>query len=640
MQFKHPELLYALFLLLIPIFIHLFQLRKFQKVDFTNVAFLKKVTIQTRKSSQLKKWLTLLLRMLALACIIIAFAQPFTASKIALNTEKETVIYIDNSFSMQAKGQEGPLLKRALQQLYEIPNSTQKINWFTNTEVKKNVSVGDFKQDVLSIDYTQKQLNLSEVLLKANQLFSKNASSDKRLVMVSDFQQKEIFPEIPNSLKVEAVQLKPNVISNISIDTAYISKKQIDQMILTVQLSSQNNSTDEVSISLHNDDLLIAKSALNFSDKNTKSVDFNLETKKEFNGKISINEPNILYDNNLFFNINITHKINVLSINDAPSQFIQRLFNETEFNYTSLSSNNLDYSEIPNQNLIVLNEMESIPASLTDALKSFADNGGTILIIPSEKGEINEYNRLLTKLQFGSFSERFDQEKKISQITFDHPLYQDVFEKKVLNFQYPKVNTYLKINNSASALLKFEDNQPFLIQKNNVFVFTAAINNENSNFQSSPLIVPTFYNIAQHSLPLPKLYYTIGEQNIYAVPIQLAQDEIIKLQDSTQSIIPLQQSKSSHVMITTQDEPNTQGVYSIVNDNETYKKVSYNFHRNESDLNYLDANEWNGVTVYNSVTTLFDSITEENTINSYWKWFAIFAVLFLFLEMLVLKYYK
>ncbi|MFT5238041.1 MAG: hypothetical protein ACI9M9_001643, partial [Flavobacteriaceae bacterium] len=67
MQFKHPELLYALFLLLIPIIVHLFQLRRFQKIDFTNVAFLKKVTIQTRKSSQLKKWLTLLTRLAAMA---------------------------------------------------------------------------------------------------------------------------------------------------------------------------------------------------------------------------------------------------------------------------------------------------------------------------------------------------------------------------------------------------------------------------------------------------------------------------------------------------------------------------------------------------------------------------------------------
>ena len=79
MQFKHPELLYGLFLLLIPIIVHLFQLRKFQKEAFTNVAFLKQITLQTRKSAQIKKWLTLFTRMGILAAIVIAFAQPFTS---------------------------------------------------------------------------------------------------------------------------------------------------------------------------------------------------------------------------------------------------------------------------------------------------------------------------------------------------------------------------------------------------------------------------------------------------------------------------------------------------------------------------------------------------------------------------------
>ena len=77
MQFKYPELLYALFLLVIPIIVHLFQLRKFQKEEFTNVKFLQRVILQTRKSSQLKKWLTLLSRLLLMACLITAFAQPF-----------------------------------------------------------------------------------------------------------------------------------------------------------------------------------------------------------------------------------------------------------------------------------------------------------------------------------------------------------------------------------------------------------------------------------------------------------------------------------------------------------------------------------------------------------------------------------
>ena len=60
MNFKHPEILYFLFLLVIPILVHLFQLRRFKKEYFTNVQFLKELSVQTRKSAKLKKWLLLL----------------------------------------------------------------------------------------------------------------------------------------------------------------------------------------------------------------------------------------------------------------------------------------------------------------------------------------------------------------------------------------------------------------------------------------------------------------------------------------------------------------------------------------------------------------------------------------------------
>ena len=86
MQFKHPEILYFLFLLIIPIIVHLFQLRRFKKEYFTNVRFLKEISIQTRKSSKIKKWLLLTTRLLLLALLILAFAQPFFKGKDSKNS--------------------------------------------------------------------------------------------------------------------------------------------------------------------------------------------------------------------------------------------------------------------------------------------------------------------------------------------------------------------------------------------------------------------------------------------------------------------------------------------------------------------------------------------------------------------------
>lgn len=640
MQFKHPELLYALFLLLIPIFIHLFQLRRFQKIDFTNVAFLKKVTIQTRKSSQLKKWLTLLIRLAAMACLIMAFAQPFTATKTALNTQKETVFYIDNSFSMQAKGPQGPLLQRAIQDIFEQSSGNEKVSWFTNDLSRKNASVQDFKGEVLKVTYAQKQLSPSEILLKANQLFSKEKAAIKRLIIISDFQLKESFPKISTDIIVDVVHLKPTANENIAIDTVYIASKNSRTTQLKVEVSARAQGDQNVPLSLFNDQTLVAKTAVDFSSGANNTVTFDIENTEGFKGKLELNDPNLSFDNSLFFSINTPQKLKVLSINEVNATFLQRLFNQNEFEYTQQAYKNLNYSDIQQQNFIILNELKEIPVSLITALKSFSDNGGSLLVIPSVEANILSYNTLLNRFQIGNFSESNELEKKITQIVFDHPLYRDVFEKQIVNFQYPKVNSFLSVNSSASSVLNFEDGKAFILQKNNTYVCTAAINSENSNFQNSPLIVPTLYNMAQQSLQLPKLFYSIGELNNFAVPIKLMQNEILTLRDSLIKFIPLQHTKANKVDITTIDNPSIAGTFQIEKEEEFIEFVSYNYNRAESSLQYADPSEWDGVQVFNGLKELFSTIAEENMISSFWKWFAIFALLFLIMEMFILKFYK
>ncbi len=638
MQLKHPELLYALFLLLIPIFIHLFQLRRFQRIDFTNVAFLKKVTLQTRKSSQLKKWLTLFIRLFALACLIIAFAQPFTASKTALNKEKETVLYIDNSFSMEAKGNQGPLLQRALQDVFEQAGSNT-LSWFTNDFERKNASISDFKSEILSVPYSQKQLTPEEVLLKANQLFSKNTGSDKRLIFISDFQQKDDFPQIPEAISINAVQLNPVNSNNISIDSAYIESKVGSAIQLNVAISNRGDKVGNIPVSLFKNDTLLAKTGIDFSEKNESVIPFNIETVSGFNGKLELLDPNLSFDNTLFFSINAPKKIKVLTINEADAGFLQKLFLKDEFEYVQQNFKELNYNIIPEQNFIILNEVNEIPASLSVSLKSFSDNGGSIFIVPPVEMKMENYNSLISILGLGTFSETVVQEKNISKIVFSHPLYENVFEKEVVNFQFPKVNSFSNIISNATAALAFEDGKPFLLQNGNTYLSTASINNENSNFQNSPLIVPTLLNMAQQSLPLPRLYYSIGKQNTFAVPVTLQQDEILKLKNEMEEFIPLQQTKSNYVTLTTAEEPAISGTYQIQKENETLEAVSYNYDRTESELSYANVEDWNGAEVFTSVENLFETISEENSITGFWKWFAIFALIFLIFEMLILKYF-
>ncbi len=645
MQFKHPELLYALFLLVIPIFIHLFQLRRFKKLEFSNLDFLKRVRIKTRKSSQLKKWLILLTRMAIFSCIILAFSQPFSASKSALKNDKELVIYIDNSFSTQLIDTKGVSLQTHLQKLYSQDFYDYKINWLTNDFSKRNTSAQNFKNDILTINHSQRQLSPKEVIIKSNQLFStKNNNSEKRIIYISDFQSKSEFPEVPDGITLDIVALKYQEVSNINIDSVFIANTNIASVNLKVIITGQGLIPETVPISLYNKNKLIAKTAVNFGqDINSikkKEVVFEIDNNDKFEGKLEVTDPNLKFDNNLYFSTNLRKKIKVLEIGNTDNKYFKRIFKENEFNFTQQGSKSLNYTNFSSQNFIILNELEQIPESLVTAIKLYTDQGGSLLIIPSSNAIIEQYNQLYASLELGAISNFNKKEKKITKIEFENPLYKNVFEKEIINFQYPIVNSFFNLNSSVQKVLSFEDSKPFLLRKNHIYTSTAAINLQNSNFQNSPLIVPTFYNMAKQSLALPKLYYEIGEQNLYSISISLKQDEILKISDSLNTFIPLQQTKKNQVNIATENNPSNAGNYSITKDDIVIDKVSYNFDRQESILTYSNPNNWDNTNLYNNVGDLFDNIALDNKINSFWKWFVILALLFLLIELVILKFYK
>ena len=645
MQFKHPELLYALFLLVIPIFIHLFQLRRFKKLEFSNLDFLKRVRIKTRKSSQLKKWILLLTRMAIFSCIILAFSQPFSASKSALKNDKELVIYIDNSFSTQLIDTKGVSLQTHLQKLYSQDFYDYKINWLTNDFSKRNTSAQNFKKDILTINHSQRQLSPKEVIIKSNQLFStKNNNSEKRIIYISDFQSKSEFPEVPDGITLDIIALKYQEVSNINIDSVFIANTNIASVNLKVIITGQGLIPETVPISLYNKNKLIAKTAVNFGqDINSikkKEVIFEIDNNEKIEGKLEITDPNLKFDNNLYFSTNLRKKIKVLEIGNTDNNYFKRIFKENEFNFTQQGSKSLNYTNFSSQNFIILNELEQIPESLVTAIKLYTDQGGSLLIIPSSNAIIEQYNQLYASLELGAILNFNKKEKKITKIEFENPLYKNVFEKEIINFQYPIVNSFFNLNSSVQKVLSFEDSKPFLLKKNQIYTSTAAINLQNSNFQNSPLIVPTFYNMAKQSLALPKLYYEIGKQNLYSISISLKQDEILKISDSLNTFIPLQQTKKNQVNIATENNPSNAGNYSITKDDMVIDKVSYNFDRQESILIYSNPNNWDNTNLYSNVGDLFNNIALDNKINSFWKWFVILALLFLLIELVILKFYK
>lgn len=641
MQFLHPEYFYALPALLIPIFIHLFQLRRFKKHAFTNVALLQKIRFQTRKSSQLKKWLILILRLLAMAFMILAFSQPYFSNQKSIDTHSETVLYLDNSFSMQALGANGPLFKRAVQDVISGIDEGQKISLFMNDISYQSTTLKDIKNKLLNLNYSPNQLSLSNVILKGASLFSNSKSSLKTLLVISDFQKQdqELLADIDTALRVILVPLKPLNTANDYIDRISIEPSLNANNLLNVTAKTTTKSKDSIAITLFEGDKIIGKSILEKS-KNYKTS-FVIQKKNGFKGRLSIEDSQVYYDDTFYFNIPKKSKISVLAISDnTSSEFLKKIYSKDEFIFKSQDFKALDFSQIKNTNLIVLNGVNDISIALKNSLKDFMTNGGITVLIPGDQGNISSYNQLISTQTIHSLKPIKSQEKSITDLEFDHFILKEVFKSKVTNFQYPSVNSYYPITTLTNKILSFEDQQAFLSQFNSLFLFTASLSFNNSNFKKSPLIVPTLYNIGRYSLVNPPLQYFTETKNSFDIKVDLQKDRILKLSRNKEEFIPLQSNLNSKVRIATEKLPNKPGHYAVIKDNDTITHISYNYNRKESLLAYYNLSDMKGCIINNALPITLKNLNSESNVTRIWKWFIIFALILLAFEMLILKYFK
>ncbi|WP_298286498.1 BatA domain-containing protein [uncultured Lutibacter sp.] len=651
MQFKHPEILYALFLVIIPIIVHLFQLQKFAKVPFTNVKFLKKIEQQTRKSARLKKWLTLITRILAFSCIIIAFSQPYF-SKYTTQQNFETSIYLDNSYSMQAKGESGELLKSIAQEIIE--NTHQKnnrISILTNDNYFKGLDETSLKNNLISIKYSPYKIDLNTVLLKLNQVNSNQPNTIHKSILISDFQKFNLNNKLnftSNNTSTNLLKVTPKNNINFFIDSVYVEDNLLTDLTINAIIKCTKNTSEKITVSLFNNSTLIGKTTAVFSNSNKSTIEFSVKKEQNFNGKLTLQDSSLEFDNDFFFTITNPEKINVLTIGENSS-FLKKIYTLDEFNYKHQTIQQINYNIFNHQHLIILNELVSIPTQLISSLQQYFNSGGNIVVIPSKDSEIATYNNLLNKLALGSIGSKIENEHFVTTINYEHPIVKNVFEKRISNFKYPKTSLQYSTNLlNSTAIVNLDSNKPFVssstTNNSSFYLFNSPLNINISNFIQSPLVVPIFYNFAKHSLQPTNLYYYITSENEIPIYSTIGKDQILKMSNGDTEFIPLQNAFQNKVILNLQNQILKSGFYSVSYNNSKIKTLAFNYPKQESELEYLDlqklSNNNPNVEVTTSTEQVFDEISNQGKINWLFKWFLAFSILFLFLEMLILKYFN
>lgn len=651
MRFAAPELLYFLALLVIPLLIHLFQLQRFRKEAFTNVRLLQKIELESRRSSQLKKLLLLLMRLLTIASLVLAFAQPFFEEN---EEEKagELVIYLDNSFSMERRSSSGRVLLEELKQelIEQINPELEGVHLMTNQDFFTDLSSSAFKKAVSSVQLAPGRKSLEQLEWEISNASWISDSTHTQLYLFSDQQEEELFSE--GSLAWATINrhyVLPEDFSavNVALDSLWLEREDSGAALLKFSLSSTGGEDQSLSVSMRINETLFGKVSIELPADSRRVSSFKLATDSYGCGALQIDDQRLSYDNQLYFCIQKPRKKRVMVVGTFYP-FLRQIYKSEEFILEQVDQPADLGTELFEQDLLILSEVQSLSPAFRENLSRFLREAGNLVIIPPEDPQLGSYTQLAQQFFDVNFMQGEAQEMSVNSIAYGHPFFRGVFQEETRNFEYPKSYFNHRLERrDDQLLLAYSNGDPFVINQglegHQAFLFASPLSEEINELLFSPLIVPLFYNFAESRSARVGLYGTVGAQS--SVLLESFPDGVIELQslDGKDRFIPLQQRMGRKMELRFEQYPERDGLFELV-DVLPEHRLAFNYARNEKLQAYSTVErrmgEAKGLEWTAGVRSALNEINRRGERETLWQLFIIFALVFTLAEAAIQKWMK
>lgn len=622
MKLLYPEFLWAITALSIPIIIHLFNFRKFTKVYFSNIELLKEVKLETKSKSRLKHLLLLFIRLLLVTFLVFAFAQPY----IPLENEKQygdstVAVYIDNSHSMDTKGENGYLIDLAKEQAIQIAEgykATDRFQLITNdleSRHQRLVSKDEFASLVEEVEPSYVARGLDEIYLRQSDALIQR-EGNKTLYWLSDFQKNNIQLEnVKNDSSLEIFLLPYPQLGkgNIYIDSIWfeapIRKVASEENIYARVVNKSNTSMEfKIELSINNSKQGFGNFTIEENSTTNCIVPFTVSKNGIQHCKLYLTEypdPDMLFDDDYFFSYNIENKISVLQlvekeISNDTLGYLNNLFNTNDlFAFTSKSLSNIDFSTLNQYNLIITKGLTAISTGLSSELINYTNQGGSLLVFPSSTINLDSYKNFLQAIAGGNLLALDTGGTKVSYLNLEHPIYKDIFDRIPKNVDLPKIYQHyvLSFNNSSGTeyLMSLQNANSFVsstkVSKGNFYFCSSPLTSNASSFPKHALFVATLLRIAEFSQPSSTLSYTIGKDNAISFH-ELDTDEgklTIKSTTEEMEFIPEIRKVKNETSLLLYDQIKASGHYNITYQSNLIGGFSFNYDRSESDFSFYTA---------------------------------------------------
>lgn len=687
MIFLNPAVLLGLLAASIPVIIHLFNLRKLKKIEFSTLAFLKELQKNKIRKIKLKQWILLALRVLIILFIVMAFARPALQSiQIGGTTSaaKTTAVFVlDDTFSMSVVDQKGSYFNQAKEITNQIISQLQEGDEIGlvlvsnhNKEQKLTSNFSEFIKNLDQLDLSYSSGDLNSSITKAAQLISESKNFNKEIYLISDFQKNKITNEkIKNDLsellndkvRLYSFDLSDKDVFNLSVDELKINNQIFEKdKPVSFSVTITNNSKQDVSsavVSLFMNDERAAQKS--FDVAAGQSIIVEIEATPKTTGFIDviaeIETDEIEQDNKRFANLFITEKINVglfaENLNDLTFvDLALQTAGDGKYEIERKNVNQLTTQHLSKYQIIIISANAILSGA--EQLQSYLGNGGGIILFPSSTNDIAAYNKTLTQFNIGSSLALVgklnsnDLKIKFDKTDFSHPVFQNIFKNEdKKKYESPELNAYYKMSSTGNQIISLIDGSSFLneikIGKGKIFVFNSPPVLPWNDFAVKSIFAPLMNNSVAYLSTINR------EQNNFIagddVIVNLrnsgsSQLKIIK-PDKTEEFIKLDQNVNSDYL--TYQNTKTAGSYKFYSGEKLIENISINTDPTESKTEYSDKSEFDDYLKAINFSGNHTSIEKDENISQkimqarfgseLWRYFLLVAIILALIEMTIAR---
>ena len=691
MTFLNPAVLFGLLAASIPILIHLFNLRKLKRIEFSTLAFLKELQKNKIRKVKLKQWILLALRILIILFLVLAFARP-TLKGLAIggttSAAKTTAVFIiDDTFSMSVIDNQGSLLNQAKATANSLLKNFQEgdeaalilVSQAGKSDINLSKSIIDFQKSIDAIEPAYQSGILHSALTKAVQVLSQSKNFNKEIYVLSDFQAGRLADEkslsdfsqvLDERVRVYAINYSGKEIFNLGIDelkvnTQIFEKQKPINFSVTVTNYS-NKSIDNVMVSLFVNNERSAQVSTNLGAGESKVLI--VEAAAKSTGFVSvfaeIEDDEILQDNRRYTSIFIPDNIPIIIFTDEPSdsRFVELALiaqeNQSTFVITRKNLSELSSYDLKKYEAVIIIGSQNLNA--VERLKDYVTNGGSLFISPGSKSSLTSYQQMLTGIglpipsstvgKIGEAANSF----QFDITDLNHPVFQNIFSvKEKTKIESPEIYSYFKLatQGKGRSIISLQDGSSFLSEYriNNGKVISLCISPilSWSNFPLKSIFVPLINKSVLYLASKDKSEINIIAGNGFDIDVRgrsISQLKVVR-PDNTEDFLSTNQSDANTFV--KYDKSNLTGNYKIISGSKVIDEVSVNTDPLESKVKYLPKAEiesymskinFKGNFFFmNKDENISDTILQARFGSELWKYFLIMALLIAFVEMLIAR---